>query len=174
MPYKDKEKAKEYAREYAENNRARINENSNKLERRLRRKEYLRKRAADPSYKQIEAARKAEYYAKNRDDVVGRARHAREANLKLVMELKRHYKCMNPECGWHGLYDPTILEFHHCDPNEKKKEVHSMLGYSRAVIASEINKCVCLCCNCHRLAHAGLAKCPERCCVNENLEITTK
>lgn len=172
MPFKDKAKAKEYARQYAKANRSQINENSNKPERRRKRAEYLQKRAADPAYNKMEAARKAEYYARNKEEVIKRTKEAREANAKLVDDLKNHYKCMNPECKWQGTYDLSVLEFHHCEPDKKRKEVYGMLGYSRAVIAEEINKCVCLCCNCHRLAHVGLAKYFKRCCVSEHLEVT--
>jgi IS30 family transposase len=58
-------------------------------------------------------------------------------------------------------YDKCIsaLEFHHLDPTKKdpilktSKRIPSM---SFDFIKNELNKCILLCCRCHREVHAGL------------------
>lgn len=169
MPYKDKEQARAYARSYAEKNRVKIAENSNKPERKEKRIEYLRRYNSDPEKKKLEALRKALHYKRNKDAIVRRVAVRREETAKLIMAIQAHYGCMNLECKWVGVYDSIVLDFHHCDPSDKKKDVPGMLHYSRRVLAKEINKCALLCCNCHRLAHNGRVVLRGRCNVNENL-----
>ena len=48
------------------------------------------------------------------------------------------------------------LDFHHKDPNTKKFSIVAMHNYSLRVIDEEINKCMLVCSNCHRVLHAKL------------------
>ena len=54
----------------------------------------------------------------------------------------------------------VCLDFHHLKPEDKSKEISRMISNGRAVKAlkDEINKCICVCCNCHRKIHAGIIK----------------
>ena len=61
-------------------------------------------------------------------------------------------------CNVCGEMDPCCLDAHHVDPGEKEFEIASAIGnarYSKKSIVSELEKCVCLCSNCHRKLHAG-------------------
>jgi uncharacterized Fe-S cluster-containing MiaB family protein len=50
------------------------------------------------------------------------------------------------------------LDAHHADPSEKEYQVGTMVlhSYSMKRIATELDKCFCLCKNCHTKVHAGL------------------
>ncbi len=58
-------------------------------------------------------------------------------------------------CGYNKYFG--ALEFHHLDPSEKDFSI-STSGTTRSWerIKSELNKCICVCANCHREIHAGL------------------
>lgn len=60
-----------------------------------------------------------------------------------------------------GENDPICLDFHHLDPNEKDFEpAKGRHTKSKADIIKELNKCACLCSNCHRKQHAGRLNAP--------------
>jgi hypothetical protein len=56
-------------------------------------------------------------------------------------------------CNRCGIDDHRILEFHHV--GDKDHNISNMVnhGYGWSRIKEEINKCIPLCCNCHRLEH---------------------
>jgi len=62
------------------------------------------------------------------------------------------------KCGYdNGLKGTPILDFHHVNPDEKKfplgnREI-AMHAWDR--IVEEIEKCILLCCRCHREVHYG-------------------
>jgi len=60
------------------------------------------------------------------------------------------------KCGYNDCMD--ALEFHHSDPSKKDFSISSK-GYTRSWerVKKELDKCVMLCANCHREAHAKLA-----------------
>lgn len=56
------------------------------------------------------------------------------------------------DCG--GVFDPCVYDFHHEDVSTKEKNPSAFLGRSSFENAlSELDKCVLLCANCHRLRH---------------------
>lgn len=169
MPYRDKEDRAEYARLYRERNKDKINENARKSHRVKKRKEYLAGYSVEKK-KQIADA-KAKYYKSNKQFVAEKVKARSQEHIALVLEIKKHYGCMNRGCKWIEKPDPTILDFHHVDPRLKKRSVLALASSSLAAIAKEINKCVLVCANCHRLAHAGLADIPNLCYVNPDLSI---
>jgi hypothetical protein len=69
-------------------------------------------------------------------------------NRKKFLEYKKTLKCQR--CN---LADHRILEFHHL--GDKDHNISNMVnhGYGWRRIEEEINKCIPLCCNCHRLEH---------------------
>ena len=56
-------------------------------------------------------------------------------------------------------YPSVVMDLHHIDPSTKKDNVSKLLkSGSLQSLQEEIDKCVVLCSNCHRLVHAGLAE----------------
>lgn len=53
--------------------------------------------------------------------------------------------------------DDSCLDCHHIDPNVKEYTIGNMIrdGFSINKLVDELNKCVCICANCHRKFHAG-------------------
>ncbi len=48
----------------------------------------------------------------------------------------------------------TALDFHHLDP--ELKDVDFKCGFNLEKLKPELDKCILLCCRCHREVHAGL------------------
>ena len=73
-----------------------------------------------------------------------------------IKELAVQYKggkcCI---CGYNKYVG--ALEFHHLDPNQKDFNIGAK-GYTRSFnkVKEELDKCICVCANCHREIHAGL------------------
>ena len=68
-----------------------------------------------------------------------------------VSQLKLTFKC--EKCGYDKCSE--ALDFHHKDPNLKDEGVATMISnrYHMDKVWQEIQKCVCLCANCHREFH---------------------
>lgn len=75
----------------------------------------------------------------------------RAKHLALLNEYKKTIKCTL--CSETEL---VCLEFHHVDPSEKDFTIGASMQRSWESIKREIDKCVCLCSNCHRKVHAGI------------------
>lgn len=80
----------------------------------------------------------------------------RDTALKQKMIDYRGGKCNL--CGYLECND--ALEFHHIVPAEKNKELLLTPSYIRTVdwnlVTEELDKCICLCANCHRKIHYRL------------------
>lgn len=59
------------------------------------------------------------------------------------------------ECERCGLTSPyySVFDFHHRNPEEKEADPGTLLHRSWEVVFNEINKCMLLCANCHRIVH---------------------
>ena len=68
----------------------------------------------------------------------------------IVQEMKSNSKCA--KCGETRGY---VLDYHHINPEEKDTSVARMTSnkYRLDAVFAEIEKCVCLCANCHREFH---------------------
>lgn len=54
-------------------------------------------------------------------------------------------------------YPPVVMDLHHRDPSVKDSSVSKIMkSASYQTLQEEIDKCVVLCANCHRLLHADL------------------
>lgn len=64
------------------------------------------------------------------------------------------------ECGRCGLKDHRVLDFHHKDGSSKSFSIANGVvnGMNIDRLQTEINKCVILCSNCHRIVHYGIKK----------------
>ena len=93
-----------------------------------------------------------------------RAVHKRRRKIRMMAVTYKGSEC--EACG----YDRCIeaLEFHHTDPTKKDFSISSK-GYTRSwkKVQDELDKCMMLCANCHREAHAKLAA------LRGNLEMTS-
>lgn len=58
------------------------------------------------------------------------------------------------KCGYNKCVE--ALDFHHVDPNEKDFSISASRKRGWKTIKIELDKCVCLCSNCHRELHAEL------------------
>ena len=69
---------------------------------------------------------------------------------RFVNKIKKDLTCK--ECGFDN---PHALQFHHVDPNTKKKAVAELIssGYNKDAVQKEIDKCIVLCANCHLIMH---------------------
>jgi hypothetical protein len=91
-----------------------------------------------------------DWYKRNSDRVKISAKIT-QAKLKIwFYEYKMELKCSR--CGEEN---PYLLDFHHTNPNDKDFDVASRLTRAgKKSIQEEIDKCIVLCSNCHRLEHA--------------------
>lgn len=78
-------------------------------------------------------------------------------NLKLKAVEYKGGGCMI--CGYNK--SVAALHFHHLDPKEKDFHLGSN-GNTRKweTVKIELDKCVCLCANCHAEVHAGITSVP--------------
>ena len=48
---------------------------------------------------------------------------------------------------------PWVLSFHHTDPSQKENHIHDLRKGRLSLLEKEIEKCICVCENCHRKIH---------------------
>lgn len=89
------------------------------------------------------------WYYKNREERIER-KDRRRAELR---EWLYQYKRENCQCKRCDEARPACLDFHH--PGEKERGIARMIarGYSKSNIEAEIERCIVLCANCHRVEH---------------------
>lgn len=75
----------------------------------------------------------------------------RREKLKLMAIQYKGCKCQ--DCGY-SFKEYNVYEFHHLDPKVKDFSIGSD-GHTRSweAIKQELDKCVMLCANCHRIRH---------------------
>lgn len=77
-------------------------------------------------------------------------------NKKTFLEAIKKFEC--ERCGYNKCYDS--LDFHHINDNKKEFSLghinkrFSSVGRLTKVVLEELNKCVVLCRNCHRIEHS--------------------
>lgn len=94
------------------------------------------------------------WYYKNKAIHIARVRrHEKESRVK-VRKWLDDYKMLKT-CSKCGFSHPKALDFHHVDPLSKEESVSSAVtqGWSISRIKKEIEKCILLCANCHRIYH---------------------
>lgn len=79
-----------------------------------------------------------------------------ETSRKRLALRERAIRYMGGRCVVCG-YDrcPAAMDFHHTDPTTKDFTISQRMT-SFAAIKKELDKCVLLCCRCHREVHDGL------------------
>ena len=81
-----------------------------------------------------------------------RVRMLREKILGIIQKIKS-----SKGCQFCSEREPVCLDFHHLDPTKKDGNVGAFVssqGLEKAL--AEIEKCICVCSNCHRKIHAGI------------------
>ena len=90
------------------------------------------------------------WYKKNKEKWnIYRKKHQKEMK-EWFLEYKKNLKCI--KCGFDK---HPALDFHHIDKNSKDRGIAKMLesNMSKKSIIMEIEKCIVLCSNCHRILH---------------------
>lgn len=64
-----------------------------------------------------------------------------------LAEIKLSIGCQR--CGYKE--DACALDFEHIDPSTKKYQLAKMSNFSRQKVKQELEKCIVLCSNCHRI-----------------------
>ena len=72
----------------------------------------------------------------------------RQAERKEREEILSQYPCI---CC--GESDPTVIEWHHVNPEDKVFGIKQGCSYSRTIWWEEVLKCVPVCANCHLKIH---------------------
>lgn len=130
-----------------------------------RHKENVKRYDTNNAEKQAERRRisSRRYYGDNKDACLNRHKEWCNVNGDYIRQkqkdLKRDRKlqainylggaCV--DCG--GTFHPAIFEFHHANPVDKIRELSKLLHCSWDKLTVELDKCVLLCANCHRLRH---------------------
>ena len=141
MPYKDPEKNKACTKAWNEKNKDH--------------KKAVKKAWDEKNKDHVKAYRKA-WYEKNKELEKARQLARYEANRKYINKIKA-----NPcsRCG--GIFPPSAMDFHHIDPDtkankDKKSNKAINATWSIEKIDAEIDKCILVCANCHRILHASV------------------
>jgi hypothetical protein len=105
------------------------------------------KRANDPEQRKRESAYSRQYNAVNLDKVVARNKERYKRHKLRAVEYKGN---MCADCG--GTFHHAVFDFHHIDSREPDlPDTWLARGWER--IVTELDKCVMLCANCHRIRH---------------------
>ena len=93
-----------------------------------------------------------QHYQKNKDYYRSKSGEHKRKIRKEVDKLKEAGSCSVCKKS----YPAPVMDYHHL--GDKSLEVSHMISnsMSREKVFAEIDKCVLLCANCHRLTHAGL------------------
>jgi hypothetical protein len=89
------------------------------------------------------------WYEENKERHKANAKDTRRRNREAWNEYKASLKCA--QCGF---AHPGAIDFHHTDSSTKEAEVSRLAGvgsYKKAY--AEVEKCIPLCSNCHRILH---------------------
>jgi len=115
--------------------------------------------------KQSYSDRQKRYKKKNKDIINERQRQYRASNksqLNVYANRRRNKirekydQYMQDKCCVKcGYKDCRSLVWHHINPENKKDGVVQLVGKKHGwdTIMEEINKCICLCHNCHNILH---------------------
>lgn len=101
-----------------------------------------------PKSKEELAQYQREYRKNNREMVSRKVSEKRQKRSEWAINFLGG-KCAN--CN--GVFDPVCYDYHHKNPDEKEFTIgeNSLIGWER--FKKEIEKCILLCANCHRLEH---------------------
>lgn len=92
-----------------------------------------------------------QHYDNNKLQYYNRTRDNQTRLRQLIQEHKSNLSCSI--CGFNA--NPIALDFHHPDENKEANiaDIVKTKGWGWTKILHEINKCIVLCANCHRILH---------------------
>ena len=103
------------------------------------------------------------YRAANKENILEKQKEYRKQNKEKVAlaqktRTQRHKQKAVEYLGGHcahckGVFPLAVYDFHHVNPNEKEGLLSKILWYSWTKIQIELDKCILLCANCHRIEH---------------------
>lgn len=106
------------------------------------------------------------HYQRNQEQQIAKQLVRNEQHRKDYVALKQTLKCCYcPETFY------ACLEFHHVDAKQKDFNPSDLHSYTANALVRELNKCVCVCANCHRKIHKGLIKVQkqDKLCLNASV-----
>jgi len=105
---------------------------------------------ADPEKrKEMAKIYRARWYANNREKHIANVAKNRKAQRKKWLEFKASLACCR--CG---IQHPAVIDFHHITPEEGRVSVYALANNGQYGAArKEIERCIPLCANCHRITH---------------------
>ena len=100
--------------------------------------------------KEKNAVYQRKHYLANQDYYKNKREARRQRLIVRYADLKQTWCCTICQED-----DDATFDLHHYDPSKKGSEIRRMisLGVSWNRIVAEVEKCVCLCANCHRKVH---------------------
>lgn len=113
-------------------------------------KEYYRRKSLERYYgnKELAATQSKKWREDNKDYIRTYQRNQkRERKLKSIDYLGG--VCQKCNQSFH----PSVYEFHHKNPDEKDRDPSKMLSLKWEKLILELDKCILLCANCHRITH---------------------
>lgn len=92
----------------------------------------------------------AKWYQKNKEKVAAR----KNEHIAKTREWFKNHKAQLC-CSKCGFQHPAAIDFHHVEPDKKEHNLFSMVnsGFTIENIKKELEKCIPLCSNCHRILH---------------------
>lgn len=110
----------------------------------------IRQQRYKNKHKTLINSKQSEYRANNKHKS-NQYSKVRRNKIRMIYDEYMTDKC----CEHCGYDDPRSLVWHHLDPSQKKNGVVQLVGKKHGwdTILAEINKCICLCHNCHNILH---------------------
>lgn len=90
------------------------------------------------------------HYEANKGAIIAKQLTRNKTNSNQYYAFKKTLECCH--CGEAA---PYCLDFHHVDGADKQFSVANHTQINWGTLVRELEKCVCLCSNCHRKVHAG-------------------
>ena len=99
--------------------------------------------------KEKQAQYSKKYYENNKKHLITKASNRRKTQTLKFAEFKATKSCI--KCGENH---PATFDFHHVVRHPDNKKVSKLLqSHNYGAARKEIQKCIVLCANCHRIEH---------------------
>lgn len=100
--------------------------------------------------KEVHRVYQHKHYAQNKEYYKNKRKERQTEHKRRFAALKETWSCVFCQES-----DPIALDLHHINPEQKDDLVYKLCdnGSSWKRVVAEIEKCACLCANCHRKVH---------------------